>query len=143
MNYQSCTLAELRDVAAHIDRERFPERAAEVDDEIKRRAALPIEDQEPVTFGGTLHRGLLYKAVGADLSFSTTELSFEINPIWGVSSFRIGRGDVERVVARTSFFKSGFEFVHCRTDLPRVIRFEPEFWTTFTVALTARRWPVG
>src|SRR5918912_432514 len=100
----------LRDVAAHIDRERFPERAAEVDDEIKRRAALPIEDQEPVTFGGTLHRGLFYKAVGADLSFSTTELSFEINPIWGVSSFRIGRGDVERVVARTSFFKSGFEF---------------------------------
>ena len=45
-------------VAAHVDRARFPERAAEIDAELRRREALPIEEQEPAVFSGTLDRGL-------------------------------------------------------------------------------------
>jgi hypothetical protein len=148
VDYSSWTLAELRDVAAHIDRERFAERAERVDLEIRRREALPISNQESISFRGGLRAGVsLYFERTATwplvaLSFSTTILMIRPSKLALMRSFTFRREEVRSLQQHARFFIRGFQVVHTRTEYPPVILFlalDPE---PIRKALLERGWKV-
>lgn len=148
IDYASCTLAELRDVAAHIDRERFAERATEVDREISRRQALPVDLREPVSFTGGLRAGIsLYFEKTAswpliELSFSTAALTIRASPLALMSSFTFTREEVPSIQEHRPWFVRGFQIVHTRRDYPPVVLFLALNPDPIRNALIERRWSV-
>lgn len=148
IDYTGCTLAELCDIAAHIDRERFAERAAVVDREIRRRNALPIDLQEAVSFEGGLRVGsFLYfgRTVPrplVNLSFSTTTLEILGSPLAFMSSYRFTREEIPTIEERRGWLLHGFQLMHTRSDYPPVVLFLAVDTEPIRKALRARRWDV-
>src|SRR5258708_6632321 len=88
IDYARCTLAELQDAVRHIDRVRFPDRASRLDEEIRRREGLPLQEREPISFVGGARWGnsVLFATHAswpfATLSVSAKELSIEISVLF-------------------------------------------------------------
>jgi hypothetical protein len=146
-DYSACTLAELRDVAEHIDRLQFPERALRVDGEIRKRKALPIHLQEPLAFRGGARWGesaLFGRTVSwpfAELRFSTAELTVKAVAL-DVQKFTFSRGDVASIDERQPVMERGLQIVHHRADYPSIILFFS--WRNLDLIkrkLTERGWP--
>jgi hypothetical protein len=146
-DYSVCTLAELRDVAAHIDRLQFPERAARVDAEIRKREALPIHLQEPLsfrggaTFGDSAIFGRTVSWPFAELRFSTAELTLKAAAL-PTRSFVFSRGDVASIDVRQPILSRGLQIVHNRADYPPIIMFFSDSLDLIRRKLSERGWLV-
>jgi hypothetical protein len=147
-DYSACTLAELNDVAEHIDRLQFPERASRVDAEIRRREALPIHLQEPISFRGGARWGesaIFGRTASwpfAELRFSTAELMVKAVGL-DVQKFVFAREEVTAIEERQPVIERGLQILHHRVDYPSVIMF---FSMTeldlIKRKLSERGWPV-
>jgi hypothetical protein len=143
IDYSRCTLAELRDVAAHIDRKRFSERASRVDDEIsKREQRLPLSEVA-ISFRGGGRWDETWTATWpfVELRFSTTEMWMRISAIIP-RRFAFARTDVISIRERRRFFTWCFQIVHMREDCPRQILFFPRSLPSVQRALLDRGWPL-
>jgi hypothetical protein len=144
-DYSACTLAELRDVAAHIDRLQFPERAARVDAEIRKRKALPIHLQEPLSFrgGATFGDSAIFGRTTsfAELRFSTAELTLKASAL-PTRIFVFSRAEVASIDVRQPLFSPGLQIVHNRADYPSIIIFFPGSLDLIRRKLNERGWLV-
>jgi hypothetical protein len=148
IDYSQCSLAELRDVASHIDRVAFPERALRVDDEIRRRGRLPTHEQEPIEFiGGARWGDSMYFGRTATLPFakllvSTKELVLEISVLFIGERFTFSPAQVSSIIDRRILFSRSFVVDHNRQDYPSVVMFFSRQPDLVRQALVERLWPV-
>jgi hypothetical protein len=146
IDYSQSTLAELRDVASHIDRLSFPERAARIDQEIRRRARLPLHEQEPVEFiggarwGYSMYFGTTASWPFAKLSVSTHELILEISIL--KKMFTFSPRNVTSILDRRILFSRSFVIDHNRQDYSSVIMFFSSQPDLVRQALMERLWPL-
>jgi hypothetical protein len=149
VSYSQCTLAELRDVASHIDRVAFPERARLVDEEIGRRERLPIHEQEPVTFvggarwGESMYFGRTASWPFAKLTVSSSELVLEVSVLFFGEKFIFLPGQIKTIIDRPGIFGSSLVIEHNRRDYPPVIVFFPGRSGVVRQTLMKCRWPVA
>ena len=147
IDYSLCSLSELRDVASHIDRIAFSERARRVDEEIRRRGRLPIHEQEPAEFiGGARWGDSMYFDRTASWPFakllvSSSELTLEISVLFINEKFTFSPEQVTSIIDRRILFSRSFVIEHNRTDYPAVVMF---FSRSDSVrrALVERQWLV-
>ncbi|MEA2239548.1 MAG: hypothetical protein QOC81_4272 [Thermoanaerobaculia bacterium] len=148
IDYSRCSLAELRDVAGHIDRLRFPERARRVDEEIRRRGRLPIHEQEPAEFiGGARWGDSMYFARTATWPFakllvSARELILEISVLFINERFVFSPEHVSSILDRRVLFSRSFVIDHKRLDYPPVVMFFSRQPDLLRQALVERLWLV-
>lgn len=146
IDYARCTLAELRDVADHIDRIRFPERANRVDDEIRRRRSVPGDQQEPIVFvGGALWGSSAYFGRHASwpfakLTISPHELILRI-AIFN-TTFTFLPTHVTSILDRRALFSRTFVIDHNRRDYPSEILFSSGQPDLLRQSLVERLWTV-
>jgi hypothetical protein len=146
-DYSVCTPAELRDVAAHIDRLQFPERAARVDAEIRKREALPIHLQEPIAFrGGAIwgESAIFGRTVSwpfAELRFSTAELTLKAVAL-DIQRFVFTRSNVASIDVRQPILSRGLQIVHNRAEYPLIIIFFSGSLDLIRRKLSERGWPI-
>jgi hypothetical protein len=148
IDYSRCSLSELRDVASHIDRVAFSERARRVDDEIRRRGRLPIHEQEPVEsiggarWGDSMWFGRTASRPFAKLLVSSSELRLEISVPFINERFAFSPEQVTSIIDRRVLFSRSFVIDHNRPDYPSVVMFFVSRSDFLRRALVERNWLV-
>ncbi len=148
IDYSLCSLSELRDVANHIDRVAFSERAHRVDEEIRRRGRLPIHEQEPVEFvggarwGDSMYFGRTASWPFAKLLVSSNELTLVISALFINERFAFSPEQVTSIIDRRTLFSRSFVIDHNRPDYPSVVMFFFRRPDSVRRALVERRWLV-
>jgi hypothetical protein len=148
IDYSHCSLSELRDVASHIDRIAFSDRARRVDEEIRRRGRLPIHEQEPAEFiGGARWGDSMYFDRTASWPFakllvSSSELTLEISVLFRNQRFTFSPAQVTSIIDRRILFSRSFVIDHNRPDYPSVVMFFSMRSDSVRRALVERQWLV-
>lgn len=140
------SLPELIDAADHVDRKRWPERAAELDAEIRdRRAAgeqLPWSTRGGAGWGETVWDwSVSYPS--AKLAFTDRYIALSVPTLAVSGQFRLERSEVSSIWEWRGLFFRGFQIVHENADVPPALFFRLWRLNETHLALVARGWVLG